>query len=120
MNTTGNISLNLSASDISGVNYTALNNTALNGTALNLSTVNGKIPDMVLISEIAGKAPAVSATASSAQTSSQPEGAVLLGPEIGGLDPFNPTHAEINPAEIGMPIKPLRNTSDMVFVCDIV
>lgn len=119
-NSTGNSSLNLSASNLTSANDTALNNTTQNITALNLSTLNGEIPAAVFISEMADRAPLVAATASSAQASSQPEGSVLLGPEIGGLDPFNPKHVEVEPAEIGMPIKPLRNTGDMVFVCDIV
>jgi cytoskeletal protein RodZ len=119
-NSTENSSLNLSVPNFTSTNDTALNNTTQNITAQNLSTLNGEIPTAVFISEIADTAPLVAATASSAQASFQPEESVLLGPEMGGLDPFNPKHVEIEPTEIGLPIKPLRNTSDMVFVCDIV
>jgi hypothetical protein len=119
-NATLNTSLNLTASNISFENQTALNNTVQNATALNLSTVNDKILDAVPISELAKKAPEVAATASSIQVSSQPEGALLLGPCVGGLDPFHPTHVEIESQKIGMPIKPLRDVGKMVFVCDIV
>jgi hypothetical protein len=120
LNTSLNLTLNLTASDISSENQTAINNTVQNATALNLSTVNDRIFDAVLISELAKKAPEVAATASSIQVSSQPEGAFLLGPGIGGLDPFHPTHIEIESLKIGMPIKPLRDVGKMVFVCDIV
>jgi len=127
LNDTGNTSLNTSlnastnmTADLIPANHTAMNNTSQNATAMNLSTLSDHAPEAVFIDEIAKTAPVVAAFASSAQASSRQEGAFLLGPSIGGLDPFHPSHILIESTKIGMPIKPMRDTGKMVFVCDIV
>jgi len=119
-------------------NNSALNNTALNNstispapdiavldigaaiqTAQNLSTVNGQAPELAAISELAGPAPLVAAGASSAQVASEP-GSYKIGTGVGGFDVFNPEHMEVEPLKVGIPIKPIRDTGKMFFVCDIV
>jgi hypothetical protein len=99
-------------------NYAVLNTTAANQTALNLSTVNNVTLDAVSITEIAKKAPEVAAGASSIQAPTKEEGALLIGK--GGWDPLHDRHKSIEPNKIGLPIKPIRDTGKMFFVCDIV
>jgi hypothetical protein len=120
------------------LNNTVLNNTALNNstispapdiavldigaaiqTAQNLSTVNGQAPEVAAISDLAGPAPLVAAGASSAQVASEP-GSYKIGTGVGGFDVFNPEHMEVEPLKVGIPIKPMRDTGKMFFVCDIV
>ena len=99
-------------------NYAVLNTTAANQTALNLSTVNNVTLDAVSITEIAKKAPEVAAGASSIQAPTKEEGALLIGKD--GWDPLHDRHKSIEPSKIGLPIKPIRDTGKMFFVCDIV
>jgi len=99
-------------------NYAVLNTTAANQTALNLSTINNVTLDAVSITEIAKKAPEVAAGASSIQAPTKEEGALLIGKD--GWDPLHDRHKSIEPSKIGLPIKPLRETGKMFFVCDIV
>jgi hypothetical protein len=108
-------------------NNTTLNNTtaALNigaaiNTAQNLSTVNGQPVVVANISEMAGVAPLVTAGASSAQSASELAGSFKIGTGVGGSDPFNPQHVEIETLKLGIPIKSMRDTGKMFFVCDIV
>ena len=86
----------------------------------NLSTVNGQPIVVADISEMAGVAPLVAASASSAQSASEVTGSFKIGTGVGGLDPFNPEHVEIEPQKLGIPIKAMRDTGKMYFVCDIV
>jgi hypothetical protein len=126
------------------VNNTTLNNTTLNNTILNntttandpvgaalhvgaeshtaqnLSTVNNQPIVVADISEMAGVAPLVAAGASSAQSASELAGSFKIGTGVGGLDPFNPKHVEIESLKLGLPIKSMRDTGKMFFVCDIV
>jgi len=99
-------------------NYAVLNTTAANQTALNLSTMNNQTLDAVSIMEIAKKAPLVAAGASSIQAPTKEEGALLIGKD--GWDPLHDRHRIIEPSKIGLPIKPIRDTGKMFFVCDIV
>ncbi len=93
---------------------------AENHDAQNLSTVNGK-PNLVAdISEMAGVAPLVAAGASSAQSASELANSFKIGTGVGGLDPFNPEHLKVESMKLGIPIKPMRDTGKMFFVCDIV
>jgi hypothetical protein len=98
----------------------ALNIGAASHTAQNLSTVNGQPVVVADISEMAGVAPLVAAGASSAQVASELAGSFKIGTGVGGSDPFNPEHVEIESLELGIPIKPMRDTGKMFFVCDIV
>ena len=70
--------------------------------------------------QIGSVAPLVAAGASSAQVASEPEGSFKIGTGVGGSDPFNPEHVEIETLKIGIPIKSMRDTGKMFFVCDIV
>jgi len=99
---------------------TALGDTSLNQTAKNLSTVDNATIVVAPISDMAKKAPEVAAAASSVQVAYAPEGALKLGSGVGGWNPFSPTHKEIESQELGIPIKPMRDTEKMFFVCDIV
>ncbi len=116
------------------LNSTILNNTtpandsadvvrnigAENHTTQNLSTVNGQPIVVADISEMAGVAPLVTAGASSAQSASEVAGSFKIGTGVGGLDPFNPEHVEIESLKLDIPIKAMRDTGKMYFVCDIV
>jgi hypothetical protein len=99
-------------------NYAVLNTTTANQTALNLSTVNNVTLEVVSIAEIAKNAPEVAAGASSIQAPTKEEGALLIGKD--GWDPLHDRHKSIEPSKIGLPIKPIRDTGKMFFVCDIV
>jgi len=99
---------------------TIIVDTGLNQTTKNLSTVDNATITVAPISEMAKKAPEVAAASSSAQVAYAPEGALKLGSGIGGWDPSSPTHKEVNTQELGMAIKPMRDTEKMFFVCDIV
>lgn len=120
-------------------NNTTLNSTILNNTTIskdpadaalnigaeshdaqNLSTVNGKPTVVADISEMAGVAPLVTAGASSAQSASKIASSFKIGTGVGGLDPFNPDHAKLESLKLGIPIKEMRDTGKMFFVCDIV
>jgi hypothetical protein len=127
-NTTLNASL-IATQPTAAQNSTALNNTttvtalgdtSLNQTAKNLSTVNNATIVVAPISDMAKKAPEVAAAASSVQVAYAPEGALKLGSGVGGWNPFNPIHKEVQSQELSIPIKPMRDTERMFFVCDIV
>jgi len=98
----------------------ALTISAESHTTQNLSTVNGQPIVVADISEMAGVAPLVTAGASSAQSASEVADSFKIGTGVGGLDPFNPEHFEIEPQKLGIPIKAMRDTGKMYFVCDIV
>jgi hypothetical protein len=98
----------------------ALNIGAASHTAQNLSTVNGQPIVVADISEMAGVAPMVTAGASSAQSASELAGSFKIGKGVGGSDPFNPEHVKIDTLKLGIPIKAMRDTGKMYFVCDIV
>ncbi len=99
---------------------TIIVDTGLNQTSKNLSTVDNATITVAPISEMAKTAPEVAAASSSAQVAYAPEDALKLGSDIGGWDPSSTTHKEVNSQELGMPIKPMRDTEKMFFVCDIV
>ena len=120
-------------------NNTTLNSTILNNTTIandpadaalnigaeshdtqNLSTVNGQSNVVADISEMAGVAPLVAAGASSAQSPSKIASSFKIGTGVGGLDPFNPEHVMLESLKLGIPIKEMRDTGKMFFVCDIV
>lgn len=86
----------------------------------NLSTVNGQPTVVADVSKMGGVAPLVAAGASSAQSASEVAGSFKIGTGVGGLDPFNPEHVEIESLKLGIPIKAMRDTGKMYFVCDIV
>jgi hypothetical protein len=69
---------------------------------------------------MAGVAPLVTAGASSAQSPSNIASSFKIGTGVGGLDPFNPKHVQLESLKMGLPIKPMRDTGKMFFVCDIV
>ena len=98
----------------------ALNIGAESHTTQNLSTVNGQPIVVADISEMAGVAPLVTAGASSAQSASEVADSFKIGTGVGGLDPFNPEHVVIEPQKLDIPIKAMRDTGKMYFVCDIV
>jgi hypothetical protein len=98
----------------------ALNIGAAIHTAQNLSTVNGQPIVVADISEMAGVAPMVTAGASSAQSASELAGSFKIGKGVGGSDLFNPEHVKIDTLKLGIPIKAMRDTGKMYFVCDIV
>jgi hypothetical protein len=98
----------------------ALNIGAASHTTQNLSTVNDKPVVVADISEMAGVAPMVTAGASSAQAASEPASSFKIGTGVGGLDPLNPKHAEVETLKLGIATKPMRETGKMYFVCDIV
>ena len=98
----------------------ALNIGAESHITQNLSTVNGQPIVVADISRMAGVAPLVAAGASSAQSASEVTGSFKIGTGAGGLDPFNPKHVEIESLKLGIPIKAMRDTGKMYFVCDIV
>jgi hypothetical protein len=99
---------------------TIIVDTGLNQTSKNLSTVDNATITVAPISEMAKTAPEVAAASSSAQVAYAPEDALKLGSGVGGWDPSSPTHKEVSSQELGMPIKPMRDTEKMFFVCDIV
>lgn len=106
--------------DNTSIHEAPLNKTAINQTALNLSTVNNRTLDIVPISEIAGVAPEVAAAAASVQMTYEQDGAIKLGSGVGGWDPFNIKHIDVESHKLDIPIKPMRDTGKMFFVCDIV
>jgi hypothetical protein len=97
-----------------------LNIGAANNTSRNLSTMNGQPIAVASISEIAGNAPVSNAGASSARVSGNKAGSFKIGTSVGGTDPFDPEHVEIETLKLGIPIKSMRDTGKMFFVCDIV
>jgi hypothetical protein len=110
---------------IAANNTTLNNNTPLNldvaGQSLqNLSTVNSQTVTVAPISEMAGAAPLVAAGAASAQVASEPADSYKIGSSVGGIDPFNPKHVDVEPLSLGIATKPMRDTGKMFFVCDIV
>ncbi|MBN1236749.1 MAG: hypothetical protein JW999_12000 [Methanotrichaceae archaeon] len=134
--TTNNATLNNTILDnamVGALNQTEQNSTLANDSAVvafdigaanhaaqNLSTANGQPIVVAPISEMAGVAPLVAAGASSAQVASEPEGSFKIGNGVGGSDPFNPEHVQIESLKLGIPTKPMRDAGKMFFVCDIV
>ncbi|MDD1749426.1 MAG: hypothetical protein LUO89_06075 [Methanothrix sp.] len=132
------VAVSAQESNATTLNNTTLNNTTLNDTAQdnatgaplnldvesqttqNLSTVNDQPITVAPISELASVAPLVAAGASSAQVASQPADSFKIGTGVGGSDPFNPKHVNIEALQLGIPIKSMRDTGKMFFVCDIV
>lgn len=92
----------------------------INQSARNLSTVNDEPRVTVPISDLAKNSPEVAAGASSAQISTELTESYKLGSGLDGLNPFNTEHAKVKSLELGMETKPIRDTSKLFFVCDIV
>jgi hypothetical protein len=105
---------------VNGSAEAALNIGAESHTTQNLSTVNGRPIVVADISKMGGVAPLVAAGASSAQSASEVAGSFKIGTGVGGLDPFNPKHVEIETLKLGIPIKAMQDTGKIYFVCDIV
>ncbi len=123
-------------------NNTTLNNTAINetapaatpsnssavllgnadaaGTARNLSTVNDRQISALPISQMAEVAPEVAAGASSAQVGGEENSSYKIGDTVGGIDPFNPEHVDVEPVKVGLENKSMVDTGKLFFVCDIV
>jgi hypothetical protein len=99
---------------------TTLNLDAENKSVENLSTVNTETATVAPISKMAGVDPLMAATASSAQVATEPEGSFKIGTGVGGIDPFNPKHVDVEPLSLGIETKPMRDVGKMFFVCDIV
>jgi len=106
--------------DNASIHEGSLNKTAINQTALNLSTVNNRALDIVPISEIAGVAPEVAAASASSQVTYESDGSIKLGSGVGGWDPFNVKHIDVESQKLDISIKPMRDTGKMFFVCNIV
>jgi hypothetical protein len=119
-NTTLDNTIEQNSTQINDSGDAALDIGAAKHTAQNLSTVNGQPIVVADISEMAGVAPLVAAGASSAQSASGLADSFKIGTGAGGLDPFNPEHVKIDALKLGMPIKSMRDTGKMFFVCDIV
>lgn len=88
--------------------------------AKNLSTASIKSAEVAPISQMAGIAPLVAAGASSIQVADEPADSIRIGTVVNGIDNLKPDHMEIEPLSLGIPIKPMRDTGKMFFVCDIV
>lgn len=107
-------------SEETGENANLINLDVAAAGARNLSTASTKSAEVAPISQMAGIAPLVAAGASSIQVARAPEDSFMIGTGVGGIDQFNPEHMEIEPLSLGIPIKPMRDTGKMFFVCDIV
>jgi hypothetical protein len=118
----------VSIANPTGQNSTQINDSAdaasnigaASHTAQNLSTVNNQPVVVADISDMAGVAPLVAAGASSAQSASELAASFKIGTGVGGSDPFNPKHLKVEALKLGIPIKSMRDTGKMFFVCDIV
>ncbi len=118
--TANNTTVDNTSLSIVDLNNTTLNQTALDQTALNLSTADDTTSNVAPISDMARVDPVLTATASSAQVASDPEGVFKLGVGVDGRDLFEVKENDVKTMEVGIPIKPLRDVGKMVFVCDIV
>lgn len=88
--------------------------------AKNLSTASITKASVMPISQIAGMAPLVAAGASSIQVADEPADSIRIGTVVDGVNNLKPDHLEIEPLSLGIPIKPMRDTGKMFFVCDLV
>jgi hypothetical protein len=107
-------------SEETGENANLMNLDVAGAGAKNLSTASIKSATVAPISQMAGIAPLVAAGASSIQVARAPEDSYKIGTGVGGIDQVNPEHVEIEPLSLGIPIKPMRDTGKMFFVCDLV
>ncbi|MGV8174082.1 MAG: hypothetical protein ACP5OU_00065 [Methanothrix sp.] len=88
--------------------------------AKNLSTASVTKASVMPISQMAGIAPLVAAGASSIQVADEPADSIRIGTVVDGIDNLKPDHLEVEPLSLGIPIKPMRDTGKMFFVCDLV
>lgn len=87
---------------------------------INLSTASITKESIAPISQMAGIAPLVAAGASSIQVADEPSDSIRIGAVVDGIDNLKPDHMKIEPLSLGIPIKPMRDTGKMFFVCDLV
>lgn len=88
--------------------------------AKNLSTASVTKASVMPISQMAGIAPLVAAGASSIQVAGEPADSIRIGTVVEGIDNIKPDHMEIEPLSLGIPIKPMRDTGKIFFVCDLI
>jgi hypothetical protein len=108
--------------DATPLNTTILDSAVLDRSALDAAGMGAS--GVVSISNMAKKAPEVTASSAAAQTPAKvpydPGDSIKLGKVVGGWDPYCSNLMDDNTQKLGIPIQTMRDTGKMVFVCDIV
>ncbi|MDD1722764.1 MAG: hypothetical protein LUQ15_04710 [Methanothrix sp.] len=99
-------------------NISAINLSSAKEEAQNLSTADSSI--VAPISQMALPAPLVAAGASSIQTAAPQEGTQKIGAVVNDANRTVAAPSQMEPLEVGLPAKPIKDVSTIFFVCDLV
>ena len=99
-------------------NISAINLSSAKEGAQNLSTADSTI--VAPISQMALPAPLVAAGASSIQTADPQEGTQKIGAVVNDANRTVADPSQMEPLDLGLPTKPIKDVSTIFFVCDLV
>ena len=99
-------------------NISAVNLSSAKEGAQNLSTADSTI--VAPISQMALPAPLVAAGASSIQTAASQEGTQKIGAVVNDGNRTVADPSQMEPLDLGLPTKPIKDVSTIFFVCDLV
>ena len=99
-------------------NISAINLSSAKEGAQNLSTADSTI--VAPISQMALPAPLVAAGASSIQTAASQEGTQKIGAVVNDANRTVADPSQMEPLDLGLPTKPIKDVSTIFFVCDLV
>ena len=100
-------------------NNSAINLSTAKEATQNLSTADSSI--VAPISQMALPAPALAAGASSIQTAAAPqEGSSKIGAVVNDANRTVADPSQMQPLDLGLPTKPVKDVSTIFFVCDLV
>ena len=99
-------------------NISAVNLSSAKEATQNLSTADSTI--VAPISQMALPAPLVAAGASSIQTAASQEGTQKIGAVVNDANRTVADPSQMEPLNLGLPTKPIKDVSTIFFVCDLV
>ncbi len=99
-------------------NNSAINLSTAKEATQNLSTADSSI--VAPISQMALPAPALAAGASSIQTAAPKEGSSKIGDVVNDANRTITDPSQMQPLDLGLPTKPVKDVSTIFFVCDLV
>ena len=101
-------------------NNSAINLSTAKEATQNLSTAESQSAVVAPISQMALPAPALAAGASSIQAASALEASKKIGNVVNDANRTITELSQMEPLELGLPTKPVKDVSTIFFVCDLV
>ena len=118
LNNTATNSTSAEAESLQSSNNSAINLSRAKEETQNLSTADSSV--VAPISQMALPAPALAAGASSIQTAAPEEGSSKIGAVVNDANRTIADPSQMQPLELGLPTKPMKDISTIFFVCDLV